>query len=75
MSSKTRPAISPNAVYRMDVQGVVLSTLQRTLFVRADGEFVVCTVSTHNGTARLGWRLIKRGSWRARLARRLLGVQ
>lgn len=73
--TQPQPRIQPDVVYRMGVQGAVLVALERTLFIRADGGMAQCVAHVRNGEAKLTWRLLTVGGWRAKLARRLLGFR
>lgn len=74
-TTKARARIAPQAVYRMAMEGAVLVALERTLFVRNDGNLATCTAVVHNGEAHLRFTALQAGNWRKRLALRLLGLR
>lgn len=74
-TTQAKPRIAPQAVYRMAMEGAVLIALERTLFVRNDGNLASCTAVVHNGEARLRFTALQPGNRRKQLALRLLGLR
>lgn len=70
----TKAAINLTGTYTMTVQGVVLKSLEQSLFVREDGVFLTARAMLRGSQATLVFEARRHGDWRSRLARKLLGL-
>lgn len=70
--------IKAGAHYNMDVPGIWLMGMERGLYIRADGALLRCTAHVKPGEATMVFHEVSsinvNGGWRARAARKLLGL-